>query len=233
MYNEFAIQGEEVQIIGRYFDLYGFGTDNVTIELNGVPLKITNVTATQVTVMLPSVTENNTQMTIKGNKFATVNLPYRTTNAIVFSFENPDNFWAGKEYITDGKADGDPKPLYGPFFRVNKSFGAWSWNNTPSGGINLDTEIAANPSDYYLKFEVNNKTSTPFYNSSNGGGYIIKINEGDYKWNPSKDITFNTYGNWCTVTLNLEEVATQGLKHGRIRCRDPLILRRRIPRGRQ
>ena len=74
-------------------------------------------------------------------------------------------------------------------------------------------EAAANPSDYWFKFEVNSANGNPFYDSASVG-YLIQLNGGQYAWNPSANGSFNTYGNWCTVRLELSEVATNGINAG-------------------
>lgn len=216
LYNEFTPAGEKVDILGNYFDLYGFGTDAVKVDLNGEILEISDLSATQFSVTIPKTAADNTKMTLQGEKFAQVKLPYRSTDAIFWNFDKPSEygFWAGTQYITDGSAYEDPKPLNGSFIRIKNTFSAWSWNNLPCGGFNLGADIAANPADYYFKFEVNNKTTTPFVNTSNGGGYIFQLNGGDYRWNPSANVTFSTYGNWRTVSIPLEDIATNGLNAG-------------------
>lgn len=216
LYNEFTPAGGQVQILGNYFDLYGFGTDAVKVDLNGERLQVSDVLATHFSVMIPQTASNNTKIILKGDKFAEVSLPYRSTDAIIWNFDSPSDygFWAGTEYITNGSNSEDPELLYGSFIRVKNKFSAWSWNNLPCGGFNLKADIAVNPSDYYFKFEVNNKAATPFVNTSNGGGYIFQLNGGDYRWNPSENVTFSTYGNWRTISIPLNEMATNGLNEG-------------------
>lgn len=67
--------------------------------------------------------------------------------------------------------------------------------------------------DYWFKFEVNSANGNPFYDSASVG-YLIQLNGGQYAWNPSANGSFNTYGNWCTVRLELSEVATNGINAG-------------------
>lgn len=81
------------------------------------------------------------------------------------------------------------------------------------GGCDIPAEAAANPSDYWFKFEVNSANGNPFYDSASVG-YLIQLNGGQYAWNPSANGSFNTYGNWCTVRLELSEVATNGINAG-------------------
>lgn len=107
--------------------------------------------------------------------------------------------------------------MAGSFFRVKGTYKAWSYTGLPSGSIILDEEVAANPSDYLFKFEVNSASDYPFYDiTSKTGGYLIKLNSGNYQWKYSLDENMNTFGEWYTVTLELENVATAGLVSGKI-----------------
>ena len=95
--------------------------------------------------------------------------------------------------------------MAGSFFRVKGTYKAWSYTGLPSGSIILDEEVAANPSDYLFKFEVNSASDYPFYDiTSKTGGYLIKLNGGNYQWKYSLDENMNTFG------------ATAGLVSGKI-----------------
>lgn len=220
LYNEFALPGSEVDITGRYFDVYGFGSENqnATVTMNGTALEIKEVTPTALTVVIPEEASDNSVIVVsyQGSEgVVTIQLPYRQTDQIVWNLSTPDNygFWSGTDLITDGANAGDPSPLYGPYFRVRGTYTAWSWNQLLCGGFNLDAEVAAHPEDYWLKFEVNSNAGTPFYDSGTVG-YLIQINGGQYAWNPSSANSFNTYGAWYTVRLDLAAVATNGLTAG-------------------
>jgi hypothetical protein len=148
-----------------------------------------------------------------------LSLPYRQTDNLVWDLANPSDYgiWGGKDFITDGSNTGDPVALAGSFFRVKGTYKAWSYTGLPSGSIILDEEVAANPSDYLFKFEVNSASDYPFYDiTSKTGGYLIKLNGGNYQWKYSLDENMNTFGEWYTVTLELENVATAGLVSGKI-----------------
>lgn len=212
LYNEFALPGDEAIIMGKFFDIYGFGTNNVSISLAGETLQVDNVSDSECKFTLPLLDLNNTYISIKSDKFSEIKLPYRNIDAIVWNFDTLKDIWGGTEWVTKGGPDKekDPQPLYGSFLRLKQKFGAWSWTTVIEGNINISAEAATNPSDYYFKFEVNNKKETPFPNSG-GAGYKIRLRNTDqtdynYAWNPSEKITFNTYGNWKTVRISLDEV---------------------------
>ena len=217
LYNEFALPGDTVQVLGDFFDLYGFGTsDESTITMNGVALHIDSLTTSYLSVIIPEDASDNGEILFEcpgtdgGNMQKRI--PYRRTADVFWNLSDPGScgLWAGLEYLTDGSGETDPKALYGPYFRVKGSFGAWSWNNLPCGGFNMPEDAAASPQDYYLVFEVNSASKTPFYDSRDWG-YLIQMNGGSYAWNPSAEMSFNTYGKWRTIKIDLNTVATGGI----------------------
>lgn len=223
LYNEFALPGDTVEVNGNYFDLYGFTTDNsgaATITLNNENVTIDSLTSEYMSIIIPKNAPDNAIISFNyiapGDVQTTKNIPYRQVQTLIWpDLANYSQYgiWGGSGYITDGAATGEPTPLYGSYVRVKGSFSAWSWNNLPCGGFNFSNEDAANnQSDYYFKFEVNSASSSPFYSST--AGYIFQLNGGWYVWNPSSDISFNTYGKWQTIEIPLSNVATAGLSTG-------------------
>lgn len=219
LYNEYALPGSSVRVVGEYFDLYGFGgsTPTSTITMNGVELEVDSLTEQYMSVVVPDDAPDNSTVVFSwenGGVTKTVSVPYRNTQNILWDLDNPDSygFWAGTEYITAGGED-EPEPLNGAYFRVSGTFSAWSWNNLLCGGCDIPVDAAENPSDYWFKFEVNSASGNPFYDSASVG-YLIQLNGGQYSWNPSSANSFNTYGQWSTVRLELADVATNGLVAG-------------------
>lgn len=220
LYNDFALPGDTVQLVGNYFDLYGFGgeTETSTIRMNGTELAVDSLSEQYMSVVIPKdAPENSTiEVSYEGLQGTiTTRIPYRQTNAVIWNLSQPDNygFWAGTELITPGEGDYEPNALYGPYFRIAGSYSAWSWNNLLCGGFNLPAEVAASPHDYSFKFEVCSASGNPFYDSGSAG-YLIILNNGQYAWNPSSAKSFNTYGKWCTVSIDLADVATNGITEG-------------------
>lgn len=220
LYNEFALPGSSVKVNGNYFDLYGFGgtTPSSTITMNGVELEVDSLTEQYMSIVIPENAADNSTIVFSwegsdGTK--TVSVPYRNTTNILWNLDTSDayGFWAGTELITAGSGEDEPDPLNGPYFRVNGSYSSWSWNSLLCGGCNFPAEVSAHPSDYWFKFEVNSASGNPFYDSGTAG-YLIQLNGGQYAWNPSVSGSFNTYGNWCTVCLELTDVATNGINDG-------------------
>ncbi|WP_455674421.1 glycan-binding surface protein [Phocaeicola sp.] len=220
LYNEFALPGSSVKVNGAFFDLYGFGGGNEssTIMMNGMMLEVDSLTEQYMSVIIPEDATDNSTIVFSWESAGgvkSVSVPYRNTANVLWNLDTPDvyGFWAGTELITAGGSANEPVPLNGSYFRINGSFGAWSWNNLLCGGCDFPVEVVANPSDYWLKFEVNSASGNPFYDSASAG-YLIQLNGGQYVWNPSSAGSFNTYGNWCTVRLDLAAVATNGLNVG-------------------
>lgn len=220
LYNEFALPGSSIKVNGAYFDLYGFGggEESSTITMNGVALEVDSLTEQYMSIVIPENTSDNSTIVFSWESASgtkTVSVPYRNTTGILWNLDTPDvyGFWAGTELITTGNGSNEPAPLNGSYFRVKGSYAAWSWNSLLCGGCDIPAEAAANPSDYWFKFEVNSANGNPFYDSASVG-YLIQLNGGQYAWNPSANGSFNTYGNWCTVRLELSEVATNGINAG-------------------
>lgn len=179
--NEFALQGNQVQLNSDYMDLYGF---NDTTETSPATVYIENVEAGYKQVLhCDSCTEDFTSIVIpedcpdnslihfawheiSGDKTATI--PYRMTNNLMFDFASDDlscwNDW-GKGLVTDGTNSGDPASLGYSYLRIKGSFAAWSWNSTGFGRNWRWLDASAHPENYVLKFEVCTNSSNPFNNT--------------------------------------------------------------------
>lgn len=223
LYNEFALPGTSVQIKGKYFELYGFGKNaSSVVKLGDTELDIESVTDQTITAKIPQDASDNSMIVLEWNGtdgHRSYKLPYRQTSSLVWDLSDLATYgiWGGKDFITDGSNTGDPETLFGSFFRVKGTYGAWKYTGLPSGNIFVDEEIAANPSDYLFKFEVNSASDYPFYDiTSKTGGYMIKLNGGNYQWKYMLDENLNTFGEWRTVSLELKDVATLAMKSGKI-----------------
>lgn len=234
--NEFALQGNQVQLNSDYMDLYGF---NDTTETSPATVYIENVEAGYKQVLhCDSCTEDFTSIVIpedcpdnsfihfawheiSGDKTATI--PYRMTNNLMFDFASDDlscwNDW-GKGLVTDGTNSGDPASLGYSYLRIKGSFAAWSWNSTGFGRNWRWLDASAHPENYVLKFEVCTNSSNPFNNyGDNGasgtknGGYNFTLQaggDGRCQFDPVSMGISNTYGNWVTVSLPLTDVLHGG-----------------------
>nr|WP_319397535.1 glycan-binding surface protein [uncultured Carboxylicivirga sp.] len=204
LYNEFATAGDEVEVIGKNFDLYGVTVDDAVVEINGQEIEVLDATETGLKFVIPEQTADNTSIYISSPKVETpIEVQFRNAGYRILYFDSENGgMWSGFEYLTDGSNDGDPLPLYGvsPYSRVLGNFEAWSWSVPFGGGFNLDDEdIVSNPGDYWVKFEMLTK--------SNKALSIGNLIVGEKSWNPAEGgLAFNTYNNWKTITFDLVEV---------------------------
>ena len=132
--NEFALQGNQVQITSDYMDLYGF---NDTTETSPAKVYIENVDAGYrkeihcdscsekfTSIVIPEDCPDNSLIhfswhEISGDK--TVTIPYRMTDQLMFGDFTGDLGWWndwGKGLVTDGTKSGDPESLGFGFLRV-------------------------------------------------------------------------------------------------------------------
>ena len=234
--NEFALQGNQVQITSDYMDLYGF---NDTTETSPAKVYIENVDAGYrkeihcdscsekfTSIVIPKDCPDNSLIhfswhEISGDK--TVTLPYRMTNQLMFGNFNGDLGWWndwGKGLVTDGTNSGDPESLGFGFLRVKGTYDAWSWNSTGFGCNWKWFDASAHPENYVLKFEVATNSSNPFNNygdngasGSKNGGYNFTLQaggEGRCQFDPVSMGINNTYGKWVTVSIPLTDVLKGG-----------------------
>lgn len=234
--NEFALQGNQVQITSDYMDLYGF---NDTTETSPAKVYIENVDAGYrkeihcdscsekfTSIVIPKDCPDNSLIhfswhEISGDKTAT--LPYRMTDQLMFGNFNGDLGWWndwGKGLVTDGTNSGDPESLGFGFLRVKGTYDAWSWNSTGFGCNWKWLDASAHPENYVLKFEVATNSSNPFNNygdngasGSKNGGYNFTLQaggKGRCQFDPVSMGINNTYGKWVTVSIPLTDVLKGG-----------------------
>ena len=234
--NEFALQGNQVQINSEYMDLYGF---NDSTETSPAKVYIENVDAGYrkeihcdscsekfTSIVIPEDCPDNSLIhfswhEISGDKTAT--LPYRMTDQLMFGDFTGDLGWWndwGKGLVTDGTKSGDPESLGFSFLRVKGTYDALSWNSTGFGCNWRWLDASAHPENYVLKFEVATNSSNPFNNygdngasGSKNGGYNLTLQaggEGRCQFDPVSMGINNTYGKWITVSIPLTDVLKGG-----------------------
>ena len=234
--NEFALQGNQVQITSDYMDLYGF---NDTTETSPAKVYIENVDAGYrkeihcdscsekfTSIVIPEDCPDNSLIhfswhEISGDK--TVTIPYRMTDQLMFGDFTGDLGWWndwGKGLVTDCTKSGDPESLGFGFLRVKGTYDAWSWNSTGFGCNWKWFDASAHPENYVLKFEVATNSSNPFNNygdngasGSKNGGYNFTLQaggEGRCQFDPVSMGINNTYGKWVTVSIPLTDVLKGG-----------------------
>jgi hypothetical protein len=200
MANEYVAAGQRGAIVGSNFDLYEVTPTKGKVLWNGTPLAITKTTSDSVFFTVPAnATPGATLKVVDGNtKEIAVPGRYKDDRNIIFGYDTNGSVWGGTDYITTGPT---PAPVNGPYVRINKSIGDWTWTEfSAHNNIVLPADIVSNLSNYVLRFEVN--TLKPF--SSNAVRISI---DGDaeavntYWWTPTAP--FNTRGQWRTMTIPL------------------------------
>ncbi|MFV0346028.1 MAG: glycan-binding surface protein [Bacteroidales bacterium] len=204
LYNEFTKAGDTTTLKGNYFDLYELTEEGVSLTYNGEAVDVFNFSATSISLAIPENATANTSFQLSSPRIGTpISLDYMAEGTRILNMENlSDNgIWAGSEFVTDGTSAGDPEPLLGKFFRMNGSYGGWSWNVIFGGGFNLnDTDISSNPQNYYVEFEI---LTSSTYAISSADNIIIN----NYVWSPkSAGTALNTYGIWKTIKVEAVDV---------------------------
>jgi len=207
MFCEYVQEGEKATINGNYFYL------PITVTFPG------GYTATSESGEV-SINEENTVLTVKVPEGATQAGPlsvannFGTTNSGFWFLDNRNIFqdfddagWWGGTQITD-PGPMDPSIINGPYYRVTKGIGSWSWTEVFSWWINhnIPDDAILNPKKYNYKFEVN--TVKPY----NANGIRIWVSDPGmntngkfFEWNGTSP-GLDTKGQWSTVTFPFEDV---------------------------
>ncbi|MFD0762866.1 glycan-binding surface protein [Lutibacter aestuarii] len=197
LYNEFALPGETVQIIGSNFDLYNLNEEETVISYNGEDVVATNFTSNTIDIVIPTNAISNSKFVLSSPKVVNpIDISYRNEGYILFNFDNYSD-----KYVTDGSNEGDPVALNGSFIRMAGSFSAWSYNNLFAKNYSItDQDILDNPQDYYFIFEAYTSSSQPISIDDQ-----IKFNNNT--WDPYGNSTpLNTYDTWRTMKTEVVDM---------------------------
>ena len=217
LYFEFCQPGDTVQIVGDYFDLYGFGgeTETSTIKMKGQDLKVDSISEGYIAVIIPEDAQPNSVIDINYeglNGSVHRQVSYMNTAGLVWSKEFVESYQYSTDKISFVEGDVEKsEPDY--YINLKGDFEEWDWIDIIKSMVNISHEVAASPDEYLLKFDVCSAENTPFYNSGDAG-YRFVFNTGgntssSYAWNPSSITSFGTYGKWRTISLDLVSVATK------------------------
>jgi hypothetical protein len=196
LYNEFALPGDTVQIIGSNFDLYNLIEENTVISYNGETVNATNFTSNSIDIVIPLNAVNNTKFVLSSPKVTNpIDISYRNEGYLLFDFDNYSD-----RYVTDGSKAGDPIALKGSFIRMAGSFAAWSYTNLFAKNYTIsDQDILDNPQNYYFVFEVYTSSSESVSTNDQ-----IKFNNNI--WDPNGNSTpLNTYDTWRTMRMEVAD----------------------------
>ena len=224
LYYEFCQPGDTVQIVGDYFDLYGFGgeTETSTIKMKGQDLKVDSISEGYIAVVIPEDAQPNSVIDINYeglNGSVHRQVSYMNTAGLVWSKDFVKNYsYPEKVSFVEGHVE-DCEPDY--YINLKGYFKEWDWIDIIKSKVKISPEVADSPDEYLLKFDVCSAENTPFYNSGDAAGYRFVFNtngDNSYAWNPSSITSFGTYGKWRTISLDLVSVATktQSLTEGNV-----------------
>lgn len=203
MVSEFVNDGDIATIRGNYF--YAPLTVTFTGGLTG---DIVSIKDQEIQVKVPTGAQPG-QITVKTNFGETKSDFWFRDNRNIFISSDPWEGWNGQGFVVTNPGPGDPVKINGNYIRVNKFIASWSWNEIADGTASsmpihskrIPDAAIQNPSDFYLKFEVN--TLKPYNNG------MIRINAGtsvqdnvNYQWKPPYD----SKGQWQTVVIPYEDV---------------------------
>ena len=214
LYYEFCQPGDTVQIVGDYFDLYGFGgeTETSTIKMKGQDLKVDSISEGYIAVVIPEDAQPNSVIDINYeglNGSVHRQVSYMNTAGLVWDKDFVKNYsYPEKVSYVEGNVE-NGEPDY--YINLKGDFKEWDWIDIIKSKVNISPEVAASPDEYLLKFDVCSAENTPFYNSGDAGYRFVFNTNGDnsYAWNPSSVTSFGTYGKWRTISLDLVSVATK------------------------
>lgn len=216
--NEFCRAGESVEVKGEYFDLFGFGTEgsDAHVKIGNTELRVDSITETYMSIVIPDDTPDNSLISFTwkevGGDMHSRNVPFRYSKYILMPDLTAVGWWDStvSRFITDGSHAGDPVSTYGNFFRITGKFDQWSWNTFGGGSNWPELDCRGNLDEFVFKFEVCSASANPFYDSEDYG-YYFSLNDADnFSWNPSAGASFNTYGQWQTISIPLSKVASKG-----------------------
>ncbi len=199
LYNEFVAAGDTAVLVGKYLDLYKLDTANGKFVIDNKELKPLRSVADSIYFVIPAGTADGAVLSVSSPLVAVPKqIRFREKGLSMLDIKSLS------DYVTDGKASGDPKllPGFDRFLRVRRSFDAWSWNGIFWSGFDLnDAAILANPKDYYVKFEINTKSTA----SISQGNFILGGDRQETRYNPAENGALNTYGQWKTMRIDLTE----------------------------
>lgn len=216
--NEFAAAKDTVAITGQYFDLYDITIDKTVVLLNSTPINLVEATSNSLVFEIPNATiPDNSVITVDNERIKAIygepfKIPFHNKGA--FTLINFATRTSGNKeaVMTDGTAAGDPSPLLTgqKFLRIkDKNMDPWSWMDLswtfmePIPNEAQYADLLANPSNYYLKFEMLTNSPINAAQVRFAIGSALNWSEKEYRWEPAKGgVPFNTNKKWQTVTID-------------------------------
>lgn len=216
--NDFAADGDTVQVLGSDFDLYKIDSISASVKFNNQDIRIFNCSESGFSIEVPegTSTEETSYLTISTPELdSPAKIPFREKGIPILT--NDDRTWVNGWWAT-GIAqvgpDSDPAaPLFKWYVTLKKTYtGAWQYDNIMITHFWLDdsaADLLANPENYYVKMEILNPAEVPLARYIKIGNANL---EGDgliYDWDPASTnngVSLNTMGKWQTVALEVTDV---------------------------
>ena len=194
---EYVQDGGVAIINGDYF----YPPLSVVFE-GGLVAKLDSVGEQVLKVVVPEGAQPG-RITIKTNFGETKSDFWFRDNRNILVGEDMSSCWAGPEYVVTNPGAGDPPIINNSYLRIKKELNSWQWTALVADPKStIPDEAILKPELYNLKFEL--CTMMP-YNANgvwiNIGNYPFNADL-HYNWNP----TYNTKGEWQTVTIPFEDV---------------------------
>lgn len=212
--NEFANAGDTVSILGKFFDIYDFGTTS-TVSVNGQEATVASAGRDTLRIGIPQGTPDNSTVAVNWTDATgshTASLPFRPTTHLLYpDFASASINNGGFTYAIEGDAalPSTASSLGRTNLHVTGSYDAWSWNTLDISANMIDAGISGSLDDYVLKMEVLTASAHPLTENS---PLQLCFNWGDsYTWTPGDGSGLNTAGQWHTVTMPLSPMATNGI----------------------
>lgn len=222
---EFANAGDSVTILGRNFNLYGFGTSS-HVTLNGTELGLGSITSTSMKAAIPEGTPENSVILVswtdgETGEAMTATLPFRPTGNLLYGDMTETDFNVTRlerlkmNIKTDNDAYAEETSLGRPHMHFTGHVAARSWNQIDLSqnlinidGVDVGSLSAEELAGYVLKFEIYNSNNYPL----TGGTQLRScFNWGTrYDWNIGDGAGINTHEEWQTITMPLAELAKNG-----------------------
>ena len=213
--DEFALPGSSVQVVGDFFDLFGFGGEDptATVKIGETPIQVDSLSETYMSVFIPEGTPDGSLLTFSWNDInlgpQTKKIPYRNTQWLFFGDFKTTLYWGNinsKKVLTDGTRDGDPPSPGYKFLRFNMKVPAATWTSL---GVedNWPFDTPADWEDWLFKFELCTSSAKPIPAYTSEGLFFQFTNTGKNITVDFGGIVTNTGGKWRTFSFPLSYFA--------------------------
>jgi len=217
--NEFAAPGTTVEIAGRNFDYYDFGSSGSksSVLVDGREAKISYVSAESIGVEIPVGTPDNTTVTISWIDFhgqsQTASLAFRPTNSLLFADLSKAQRDKTDQCVTiedDAQVTSVKSALATKHLHFSGLINGYAWVELSFSQNLPDVGDASKAAEYNFVFEVLTDKDHPLL----GEGHEFAWNwdwANSCLWNPGNGSGLNTDGEWQTVRIPLADIAPKGI----------------------